>query len=254
MYIYIYIYTYGLVRVRRPPVLVAENDTKVGFGFLYFFLFLKGSGSTFLNTLAREATSFDQVGSNRWQAGPSFEGKKGARQTEGDRLFRDAVCYLKLSAPEKRQAMRATDEIGRRRLLSQSISLKLRIRAVVWKRGAHQPGGPPLRTTTAPPFRSSPPGMDTEAGCVGPCETLGLKPPCFQRCGGDRLTAVSRFNTGLRRRQALHSIRMPQNNTLTAHSTEYPRAGEEHERCECGAIVIFVFYHSLTFERNCPRS
>ena len=39
------------------------------------------------------------------------------------------------------------------------ISLKLQIRAVVWKRGAHQPGGPPLRTTTAPHLRSSPPGM-----------------------------------------------------------------------------------------------
>ena len=162
-----------MVPVRRPPILVAENETKFGFGILYFFFFLKGSGSKLLNTLAREATSFDQVGSNRWQAGPSFEGKKGARQTEGDRLFRDAVCYLKLSAPEKRQAMRATDEIGRRRLLSQSISLKLRIRAVVWKRGAHQPGGPPLRTTAARHFRSSPPGMDAEARSLGLCNNLG---------------------------------------------------------------------------------
>ena len=33
------------------------------------------------------------------------------------------------------------------------ISLKLQIRAVVWKNGAHQPGGPPLRTTTAHHFR-----------------------------------------------------------------------------------------------------
>ena len=54
-----------------------------------------------------------------------------------------------------------------------SISLKLRIRAVVWKRGAHQPGGPPLRTTAAHPFRSSPPGMDADAGCVSPCVASG---------------------------------------------------------------------------------
>ena len=32
---------------------------------------------------------------------------------------------------------------------SQSISSLLRVRAVVWKRGALQPGGPPLRATTA---------------------------------------------------------------------------------------------------------
>ena len=67
---------------------------------------------------------------------------------------------LTRSGSEMREAARPTDEIGRRRLVSKSISLKLRIRAVVWKMGAHQPGGPPLRTTTAPPFRSSPPGMD----------------------------------------------------------------------------------------------
>ena len=99
--------------------------------------------------------------------------RRWASQTEGDRLFRNAICYLESSAPEMRQAMRATDEIGRRRLLSQSISLKLRIRAVVWKRGAHQPGGPPLRTTAARHFRSSPPGMDAEARSVGLCNFLG---------------------------------------------------------------------------------
>ena len=45
---------------------------------------------------------------------------------------------------------------------SQSISSQLRVRAVVWKRGALQPGGPPLRATTALHPRSSPPGMDIE--------------------------------------------------------------------------------------------
>ena len=45
---------------------------------------------------------------------------------------------------------------------SQSISSLLRVRAVVWKRGALQPGGPPLRATTALHPRSSPPGMDIE--------------------------------------------------------------------------------------------
>ena len=39
------------------------------------------------------------------------------------------------------------------------IPSKLATRAVVWQRSAHQPGGPPLRTTTAHPFASSPPGM-----------------------------------------------------------------------------------------------
>ena len=43
---------------------------------------------------------------------------------------------------------------------SLSISSKLRVRAIVWKRGAHQPGGPSLRATTALHPRSSPPGMD----------------------------------------------------------------------------------------------
>ena len=45
---------------------------------------------------------------------------------------------------------------------SQSISSQLRVRAVLWKRGALQPGGPPLRATTALHPRSSPPGMDIE--------------------------------------------------------------------------------------------
>ena len=45
---------------------------------------------------------------------------------------------------------------------SQSISSQLRVRAVAWKRGALQPGGPPLRATTALHPRSSPPGMDIE--------------------------------------------------------------------------------------------
>ena len=49
---------------------------------------------------------------------------------------------------------------------SQSISSLLRVRAVVWKRGALQPGGPPLRATTALHPRSSPPGMDIEGKCV----------------------------------------------------------------------------------------
>ena len=53
------------------------------------------------------------------------------------------------------------------------ISLKLQIRAVVWKRGAHQPGGPPLRTTAARHFRSSPPGMDANARGVSLCNILG---------------------------------------------------------------------------------
>ena len=77
---------------------------------------------------------------------------------------------------------------------------------------------------------------------------------CFQRCGGERLTAVVGFNTGLRRRQALHSIRMPQNNTLTAHSAENPRAGEEHERCECGTGVLFIFLPLTHIRKQNPRS
>ena len=71
---------------------------------------------------------------------------------------------------------------------------------------------------------------------------------CFQRCGGERLTAIVGFNTGLRRRQALHSIRMPENNTLTAHSAENPRAGEEHSDVGAGRVFCSSFYHSLTFE------
>ena len=54
------------------------------------------------------------------------------------------------------------------------ISLKLQIRAVVWKRGAHQPGGPPLRTTTAHPFRSSPPGMSGVSLNTSDCFFIAL--------------------------------------------------------------------------------
>jgi len=54
------------------------------------------------------------------------------------------------------------------------ISLKLRIQVVVWNMGAHQPGGPHIRTTTTCPFRSSPPGMsrlkvwNAFKECMGP--------------------------------------------------------------------------------------
>ena len=111
------------------------------------------------------------------------------------------------------------------------ISLKLRIRAVVWKKGAHQPGGPPLRTTAARHFRSSPPGMDAEARSVGFCKKPGperygsnaTEAICspsrrilLVAWGGDRLCLLSEA---------------PKTRTTTAHSAEYRRVGEEHERC-----------------------
>ena len=43
---------------------------------------------------------------------------------------------------------------------SLSISPKPRIGAVAWKKGAHQPGKPPIRATTTPHLRCGPPGMD----------------------------------------------------------------------------------------------
>ena len=81
---------------------------------------------------------------------------------EGDKLFRSALCNLPRYPTDSKETVEATDEIGCLGLVPRSISLKLQIRAVVWRRGAHQPGGPPPRTTTAPPFRSSPPGMDAK--------------------------------------------------------------------------------------------
>ena len=93
------------------------------------------------------------------------------------------------------------------------ISLKLRIRAVVWKRGAHQPGGPPLRTTAAHHFRSSPPGMDAEAGCVGPCETLGPDHHVFPT---------------VRRREAHRSRRIQYWLAEATGSPQYSNATKQH--------------------------
>ena len=96
---------------------------------------------------------------------------------------------------------------------SLSISLKLRIRAVVWKRGAHQPGGPPLRTTAAHHFRTSPPGMDAEAGCVGPCETLGPDHHVFPT---------------VRRREAHRSRRIQYWLAEATGSPQYSNATKQH--------------------------
>ena len=139
--------------------------------------------------------SFGPIRWNRCQVGTDWERGGPAKWKATSSSAVPSVMFTR-SGSEMREAARPTDEIGRPRLVSKSISLKLRIRAVVWKRGAHQPGGPPLRTTTVHHFRSSPPGMDAEAGCVGTCETLGPEPDVFPT---------------VRRRQALHSIRMPEN-------------------------------------------
>ena len=88
-----------------------------------------------------------------------------------------------------------TSDCGKETLLSEdlasspssslSISLKLRIHVVVWNMGAHQPGGPHIRTTTTCPFRSSPPGMDYGRG--GDRHTpFSNSATSFRRQGGDR--------------------------------------------------------------------
>ena len=78
---------------------------------------------------------------------------------EGDRLIHIALREFVPTSRVSEESTATTVEIVHCLVHSLSISSKLRVRAVVWKRGAHQPGGPPLRATTARHPRSSPPGM-----------------------------------------------------------------------------------------------
>ena len=81
---------------------------------------------------------------------------------EGDRLIHTALLILRGTTRAQQDYGPTAVSIALSFPHSQSISSMLRVRAVVWKRGALQPGGPPLRATTALHPRSSPPGMDIE--------------------------------------------------------------------------------------------
>ena len=81
---------------------------------------------------------------------------------EGDRLIHTALLILRGTTRAQQDYGPTAVSIALSVPHSISISSMLRVRAVVWKRGALQPGGPPLRATTALHPRSSPPGMDIE--------------------------------------------------------------------------------------------
>ena len=81
---------------------------------------------------------------------------------EGYRLIHTALLILRGTTRAQQDYGPTAVSIALSVPRSTSISSLLRVRAVVWKRGALQPGGPPLRATTALHPRSSPPGMDIE--------------------------------------------------------------------------------------------
>ena len=81
---------------------------------------------------------------------------------EGYRLIHTALLILRGTTRAQQDYGPTAVSIALSVAHSTSISSLLRVRAVVWKRGALQPGGPPLRATTALHPRSSPPGMDIE--------------------------------------------------------------------------------------------
>ena len=81
---------------------------------------------------------------------------------EGYRLIHTALLILRGTTRAQQDYGPTAVSIALSVAHSTSISLLLRVRAVVWKRGALQPGGPPLRATTALHPRSSPPGIDIE--------------------------------------------------------------------------------------------
>ena len=103
----------------------------------------------------------------------------------GDRLTHIANKEPVMTTSDLGKDSRPTDDIASSPVSSLSISLKLRIQIVVWNMGAHQPGGPHIRTTTTCPFRSSPPGMDSGRG--GDRHTpFSNSATSFRRQGGDR--------------------------------------------------------------------
>ena len=68
---------------------------------------------------------------------------------EGDRLIHTALLILRGTTRAQQDYGPTAVSIALSFPHSQSISSMLRVRAVVWKRSALQPGGPPLRATTA---------------------------------------------------------------------------------------------------------
>ena len=68
---------------------------------------------------------------------------------EGYRLIHTALLILRGTTRAQQDYGPTAVSIALSVLHSISISSMLRVRAVVWKRGALQPGGPPLRATTA---------------------------------------------------------------------------------------------------------
>ena len=68
---------------------------------------------------------------------------------EGYRLIHTALLILRGTTRAQQDYGPTAVSIALSVPHSTSISSLLRVRAVVWKRGALQPGGPPLRATTA---------------------------------------------------------------------------------------------------------
>ena len=68
---------------------------------------------------------------------------------EGYRLIHTALLILRGTTRAQQDYGPTAVSIALSVPHSISISSMLRVRAVVWKRGALQPGGPPLRATTA---------------------------------------------------------------------------------------------------------
>ena len=108
---------------------------------------------------------------------------------EGYRLIHTALLILRGTTRAQQDYGPTAVSIALSVPHSISISSMLRVRAVVWKRGALQPGGPPLRATTALHPRSSPPGMDIKWKCMS-TPWVSSQSTFVHRTimGGDRLT------------------------------------------------------------------
>ena len=128
---------------------------------------------------------------------------------EGDRLIHIALREFVSTSRVSEEATAQTVEIVHSLVHFLSISPKLPVRAVVWKRGAHQPGGPPssCNDSSSSPQQSAGYGyLRKGVGNTGVSPQLAFVLPTAGR--GDRLTPLA--GAQLSAGEATSSPRRPQ--------------------------------------------